>query len=108
VSPDGFEVGVFARQAAVVRVQADGPPEVVEGLVGPPAHPERHGHDVVCVIALRVFTERTLEMIQCAGVVPRVERDGGGINAFRRSFGSCRLPGSFALADAEIEPRSLE
>ena len=66
VIADGFEVRILTRQSAVVRVQAYGAAQVIDRFVGPPAHPERDGHDVVRVVALGILAERALEMIQGA------------------------------------------
>src|SRR6266542_5550650 len=81
---------------------------MLECFVGAVPHPKGHRHDVVRVIAIRILTQGTLEVVERAGMIPRIERDGCGIHAFGWRTWRGGLPGGLALADAQVEPRAFK
>ncbi len=91
---DGVEVGVIARQEAILGVQADGLSEVFDALFGVAGHACEQGEAVEGVVGGVMIQKDGVEVLARVLVVPVIEeRDGVIVSLF------VRLEGGGAFVD---------
>ena len=100
--------GSWRASARFSGFRRDGLPQVLERFVDSPSHAERHRHDVVRVVAVRVIAAARAAGDRARRVIAGVQRDGRGIDALRGVLGPAAGARGFALADPQIEARALQ
>ena len=105
---EAFEIRVLARQTTILGIKGNCLPQVLERVVRLRAHGQGNSHYVVRVVAVRRLFERATQMVESGPMVAGVQRHGRRIHPLLHRLRPHWTTGRFPLADAEIQPRTLE
>ena len=77
-----LEVGIGARQRAILRIQRDGPLQMGEGLRGLLALRVSDGEHIECMVVIRILVAYEPQVRDSLVVLPAVDGDGRRIEPF--------------------------
>lgn len=107
VVAQGFEIGIVAGEGAVFGIQGYRALQVRDGFGVLVALCVRHGEHVNRVIVVGIFVADQAQMRDGLVVLPTVDGEGRGVQAFIDGLGCGFLLRRLALTDVEVEPDPL-